>query len=73
MPLATVRLNSLDIDAIAASFQAHIMHETADPARRAASLVELATTWWVAVAELDTVTDLEPAACAQGFAPHRLG
>jgi hypothetical protein len=50
MATPTVKLGELDIDAIAASFQAHIIRGTADPDARARSLMALARTWWIAVA-----------------------
>lgn len=45
-----VELLSLDMDAIAASFQEHITREVGDPRQRAASLMALAASWWLATA-----------------------
>jgi hypothetical protein len=50
MTISRVELADLDLDAIAASFQAHIIREITDPRIRAQSLMALARSWWLAVA-----------------------
>lgn len=45
-----VKLGSLDLDAIATSFQDHIIREVGDPEKRATSLMSLASSWWQAAA-----------------------
>jgi hypothetical protein len=60
MTVITVELGDLDLDAIAASFQAHIIREIADPDIGAASLISLARTWWIAVAGDNHSEEFEP-------------